>query len=98
MIGPEIHHDFTQLALGQRGADNGKLLQLAVELPKLSHRLWEVVGTHRVRRRSQLALHALPLALRVPETLGEVLAIVIEALEVVLAPFPFPGSWRIEAR
>ena len=87
MIRPEIDHDFSQLALRQRGAHDRELLQLATELTKFSHRSRDPVGSHRVARLGQLPLHALPLALRVTIPQREILPVIVEDLESVLPVF-----------
>ena len=85
MIRPEIDHHLSQLPLGQRGANDGELLQLATQLAELPHRALDFVGAHRVLRLSKLPLHALALALRVTVALGEVPPVIVEDLERVLA-------------
>ncbi len=84
MIGPEIHHDFAQLALGERGPHDRELLQLTAQLAKLAHGS-RAAETHRVSTRRGFSLHALALAGRVAIAAGEIGPIVIEDLE-----FPLP--------
>ena len=85
MVAPEVDHHLVQLPLGERGAREREIHELAREpAASLLLRAGLLLRPHSVRRScGQLPLAALPLRLEVP--LREVAAIVVENLEPVLA-------------
>ena len=72
------------MPLRQRGADDGELLQLATQLADLPHRTWGLVRRYGIHVQAPLALHALPLPLRVAIAFRQVLAVQPQDLEVAL--------------
>src|SRR5438045_897819 len=86
MIRPEVDHYLPQLPLRYRRTHDRELLQLTPELPQLAHGARpRAFWPHRVAARRRLTLQALPLANRVPISIRQITAIIVEDLERPLA-------------